>query len=287
MPSDTKNVKLGVCQILYGGYDLGYTKGGVDVEVKTESKKVMVDQFGQSEINEIIMGRTISAKVPLAESVINNLSKVIAGSTLKLSGGAAAMASITVGAVPAGATNMAVNGYTFTFRANTNAVLISEIGITGLTTAQAAQKIADAINSSTDSRLVDISASVSGNVVTLQANTLGTGPNAYTLSAGTSGLTVSGATFTGGAAPGPQRLDVGNGTSVSLLSLAKMLVLHPIALPDTDRSQDLVIPLAGCAGDMTLAYKLDEERIYTMTFNGYPNAATGELYVAGDVTIPG
>ena len=50
--SDTKNVKLGVCKVFYDNVDLGYTQGGVDVTVKTETHKVNVDQFGKTTINE-------------------------------------------------------------------------------------------------------------------------------------------------------------------------------------------------------------------------------------------
>jgi hypothetical protein len=52
MSSNTKNVKLGVCTVLYKGVDLGYTKGGVEVDVTTSTKPVTVDQFGESVINE-------------------------------------------------------------------------------------------------------------------------------------------------------------------------------------------------------------------------------------------
>lgn len=82
MASDTKNVKLGVCTVTFDGTDLGYTKGGVEVEVTTESKKVEVDQFGKSPINEIIMARMVSVKVPLAETTLENLVKIMPGATL-------------------------------------------------------------------------------------------------------------------------------------------------------------------------------------------------------------
>ena len=82
MASDTKNVKLGVCTITFDGVDLGYTKGGVEVEVSTETKKVMVDQFGNSEINEYVMGRTVKVKVPLAETTLENLVAIMPGATL-------------------------------------------------------------------------------------------------------------------------------------------------------------------------------------------------------------
>jgi len=82
MASDTKNVKLGVCSVSFNGVDLGYTKGGVDVEVKTTTKEVMVDQFGNSPVNEYILSRTCTAKVPLAETTLDNLVKIMPGAVL-------------------------------------------------------------------------------------------------------------------------------------------------------------------------------------------------------------
>jgi hypothetical protein len=82
MASDTKNVKLGVCLVYFGGTDLGYTKGGVEVEVQTETHEVQVDQFGKSPIDEVIMGRTVTAKVPLAETTLENLVAIMPGAKL-------------------------------------------------------------------------------------------------------------------------------------------------------------------------------------------------------------
>lgn len=86
MPSDTKNVKLGVCSISFGGTDLGYTKGGVEVEVSTNTHKVTVDQFGDTEINEYIMGRTAKVRCPLAETTLENLVEIMPGATLVTDG---------------------------------------------------------------------------------------------------------------------------------------------------------------------------------------------------------
>ena len=82
MASDIKNVKLGVCTVKFGGVDLGYTKGGVEVTVKTDTHKVNVDQFGKTPINEYIMGREVTVKVPLAETTLDNLVKIMPGATL-------------------------------------------------------------------------------------------------------------------------------------------------------------------------------------------------------------
>ncbi|MFT4064273.1 hypothetical protein [Paraburkholderia sp.] len=82
MASDTKNVKLGVCRVFFNAVDLGYTQGGVQVSVKTDTHKVNVDQFGKTTINELIMARDVTVKVPLAETTLENLVAIMPGATL-------------------------------------------------------------------------------------------------------------------------------------------------------------------------------------------------------------
>lgn len=91
----TQNVKIGVCKITYGGVDLGYTKGGVEVEVTTDTHKVTVDQFGNTPIKEYIMGRQIVVRAPLAETTIENLQLTMPGTTV--SGTDTKQADVSVG----------------------------------------------------------------------------------------------------------------------------------------------------------------------------------------------
>lgn len=77
-----ENVKLGPCNATWDAQDLGFTKGGVDVSITTSKRKVTVDQMGESEINEYITGRSVSVKVPLAETDLAMLASVIPGATL-------------------------------------------------------------------------------------------------------------------------------------------------------------------------------------------------------------
>lgn len=86
----TENVKLGVCSVTFDSVDLGLTKGGVEVEVQTETHEVMVDQYGNSPINEYIMARTVVVRVPLAETTLANLEAIMPGTTLVTSGTAPA-----------------------------------------------------------------------------------------------------------------------------------------------------------------------------------------------------
>lgn len=84
MPNNThvKNIKLGACRVSFGGVDLGYTKGGVQVEVSTETMKVTVDQLGNTTISELVQGRNITITAPLAESVLQNMVDLMPGSSL-------------------------------------------------------------------------------------------------------------------------------------------------------------------------------------------------------------
>jgi hypothetical protein len=283
MASDTKNVKLGVCLVSFDGVDLGYTKGGVEVEVKTETKKVMVDQFGQSEINEFILGRTCSAKVPLAETTIENLIRIMPGATLTATGGAKATGTVTFAtAIPANNDKVTVNGVDFTFKTGVSSSP-HDISLTGITTvADAAAALAAAVKNSVDPRTMVLSASAVGGVVTLTANVIGTIGNSYTLAKTGSNITVSGATLTGGTAATRMKAVVTNAIGYSLLEGARKLILHPIANAATDRSGDFTIPLAGVGGDLQFAFKLDEERIYVANFVGYPDPVSKTLFIVGD-----
>lgn len=86
MASDTQNVKLGVCTVKFDTTDLGFTKGGVEVEVTTDTHEVTVDQMGNTPIDEIIMGRKVTVKVPMAETTLENLVLVMPGATLVTDG---------------------------------------------------------------------------------------------------------------------------------------------------------------------------------------------------------
>jgi hypothetical protein len=117
MASDTKNVKLGVCKISFGGVDLGYTQGGVDVTVKTDTHKVNVDQFGKTPINEYIMGRQVLVKCPLAETTLPNLVAIMPGSTLVVNGGAYATGTMTIATNLTQGQTIIIAGKTITFKA--------------------------------------------------------------------------------------------------------------------------------------------------------------------------
>lgn len=170
--TNAENVQLGSCSVVFGGTDLGLTKGGVEVSVSTNTHKVVVDQFGQTEINEYIMGRTCTVKVPMAESDLTLLAAVIPGATL----------------------------------------------------------------------------------------------------------------VTDGTTSSKKKLTVPHGQGVSLRTFADELKLHPIALSSGEKNQDFTVPIAAPKGEFQFAFKIDEEKVYSVDFMGYPDLTTGVLYVIGDTT---
>jgi hypothetical protein len=281
MASSTNNVKLGVCSILYKGVDLGYTKGGVDVDVTTDTHQTMVDQFGDSIVNEWITKRNIKVTCPLAETTLDNLIAIMPGSTMK-SNGTAATGTITIATLPLTGETIIVNGATITFR--TAASNAAEVTI-GATTATAATNLAAVLNASVDS---GITPATYGNATPSQVSVVydikSIAGNGFTLATGTAAakVTMSGAVLTGGVAGTVVRVDVTNGIGVSLLATAGVLTLHPIA-NGASTAEDLTVPLASTAGAMKFSFKHNDERIFNTEFTGYPDPTTKLLFKLGDL----
>jgi hypothetical protein len=279
MASDTKNVKLGVCRVLFNGSDLGYTKGGVEVEVKTDTHEVNVDQFGKTPINEYIMGRSCTVKAPLAETTLDNLISTMPGATL-VSDGVFATGTITIATQPTTGQTITVNGQTVTFKTAASGPLDVTIGANAAGTAA---NLAAVLNESSVPAIAAANYSAAAAIVTVTYDTRGTAGNAFTLATGTAGVsvTMSGATLTGGVNATTNRVDVTTGIGIDLLSIAKELRLHPVAKADNDQSEDFVIPLCASSGALTFAYKLEDERVFNAEFKAYPDPTTNKLFYIG------
>lgn len=287
--SNTRNVKLGVCQVFFAGQDLGYTKGGVEVSVSTDTHEVNVDQFGKTKINQLIMGRDLKVKVPMAETTLENMVPIMPGAALVTTGGAVATGTITITTNPTANDTIIVNGVTFTFKASAT----TEFEVTlGGTSAATAANLQAALAKSNNPKIAAATYTVAAAVVTVTygasviygvTGMKGTEGNAFTLNAGTAGakVTMSGATLAGGTEPTGKYIDVGTGVGVDLLSIAKELRLHPINKADSDLSDDFIVPLAATAGALNFSYKVDDERVYNVEFSGYPDSVTKRLFLIG------
>lgn len=262
MASSTNNVKLGVCSVVYAGVDLGYTKGGVEVEVGTETFKVQIDQFGNTPVKEYITARTCVVRVPLAETTLENLTQIMPGNTF--TDNATKQVWTLTQASPAATTayNVVVNGTTYTF--TTDASPTSTELYDGLV----------AVINADPARAMD-AANSAGLVLTARVSGI-----TYTVT--TSGGTWTSSTETTAAAAGAKRVDVTTNVSADLKAIASTLTLHPIAA-GSDLNEDFIVPLAATGGALQYSYKLDEERIYNVEFNAYPDdTQNGLLFQVGD-----
>lgn len=281
MASSTKNVKLGVCRAYFDGQDLGFTQGGVEVSVKTDTHKVEVDQFGKTIINESIMSRNVMVKLPMAETTVRNLVAIMPGAELTTDGAQAA-GTVTFAANPTITTTVTIGGQVFAFQvAKPSNRYQVQLGATRDVTLQ---NFVDAVNRAmlqTNLGGVKAIANMATGAVTIQAIDPGTVQNAITLAA-TSGGVASAATLTGGLVETKTRVDVSVNAGLDLLSTARVLRLHPTSKADDDFSDDFVIYQAATGGALQYAYKVDSERVFNVEFSGYPDA-NGKLFSVGDL----
>lgn len=270
MTSSTKNVKLGVCQAIFDGADLGYTKGGVEVEVQTESYEVKVDQFGETPIGELIQGRMVMATVPMAETTLENLLLMMPGARL-VTDGAKASGTVSFSAAPTDGDTIQFGegGVIFTWK--TTPVGVYELAVPG-----SATEAADAFAAMVNEAPVGFVAEVSGSDVTLTARQTGTTSNMTITASNTTDITVT--SPTGGVEPTRAKVVVETGTNINLLDIAKKLVLRP---KGTNGEDDFTIFRAASIGSLSFSYNFDSERIFTAEFKGYATES-GDLFALGN-----
>lgn len=259
MASSTNNVKLGICTVEFGGVDLGYTKGGVEVEVATETFKVMVDQFGNTPVKEYITARTCVVRAPLAETTLEILRDIMPGAVL--TDNATKQVTTVTTATPTTTTE-----YSITINGKVYAFTTTDTTAAGLTNGLLALINADASRAMDAANVADalvLTGRISGDSYVV-VETVG--------SAGSFDSVVE----TTPAATGAKRVDVTTNVSTDLKAIAQTLKLHPVSA-GADKNEDFIIPLCATGGSLQYAYKLDEERIFTAEFNAYPDDTQGGL----------
>ena len=277
--SDTKNVRLGVCKIFYKGVDLGYTQGGVEVSVSTDSHKVNVDQFGKTSINEYIMGRECKVKVPLAETTLENLVAIMPGATLTDDGtGVKAAGKFTFAAQPADGDAITVGATDRVFVFKTAATAANHIAIGGTLTATLTAA-ATLLNASADPIVARSTYTATATELQVSYDTKSVDGNSFVLASSKPNAAVTAMT---GGVNSKRRVDVTNGIGSDMLAMSGELRLHPKDRADADTSDDFVIPRAGTAGGLQFAYKVDAERVFSCEFTAYPDPLTSKLFYVGD-----
>ncbi|MBX5130825.1 hypothetical protein HJB53_30505 [Rhizobium lentis] len=274
MPSNTENVKLGVCTATFDSADLGFTKGGVEVEVQTNTHEVTVDQMGETPIDEIITGRTVQVTIPMAETTLDNLARVMPGSTL-VTDGAFATGSVTFSsAAPVNGDKVTIDGLDFTFKTVPTGPRDMAIPAT---ISGAAAALAAAINNA----VIGILATANAAVVTLTASNRGVSGNVSVTKTAVTAANITAVSMTGGVDATKAKVVVETGTNISLLKLAKKLVLRPKGA--VDARDDFTIFKAMTSGAIQFAYQTDQERIFNVVFKGYADVS-GRLFAVGDET---
>ena len=80
-----------------------------------------------------------------------------------------------------------------------------------------------------------------------------------------------------------KKLVVNSQSGYDMLGNAKKLVIKPTD-PQSTANDWITIPIAGAIADPEYTFDSDNERIINITFVGYPDVDTGELYILGDET---
>lgn len=96
--ADITNVQLGVCSVTYNGIDLGHTKGGVEVSYEPVYADMTVDKYGETLLNQVLIGEKLTAKVPLAEFTVANLKTAVPNATYAGAGNARVLIGKSAGA---------------------------------------------------------------------------------------------------------------------------------------------------------------------------------------------
>ncbi len=274
--STTENVKLGVCSVLFGGQNLGFTKGGVEVEVATTTYEMKVDQLGETPIGERITGRTVSATVPMAETILENLVEIMPGATLTTNGVQATGTVTLATAAPANGDRVAIGNFEFTFRTVPSVQGDVRIGTgTGAAAAAAsAVNLAAAINASE----IGYVATVAGAVVTIRSRQTGTKWNTAIVATFATPANATVAALSGGTNASAANVTVTTGTAINLTTMGKTLVLRP---KGTFGEEDFTIFAAACPGALSFSYTNENERVFNANFKGYAQA-DGRLFRIGN-----
>ncbi len=287
MSNSPTNIRVGPCRVRFGGRDVGLTKGGVDVELKTTTKLVQVDQFGNTPVDEYITGRELTVKCPFAETDLDSIYAMLKNSQTAMidTSGVKATGSFTFTANPIAGDTLNINGAVYTFETVVafpptadNQILI------GATPIATAANIVSVLQESSNPLVLaaTYTASPTAGTVNVTAFQSGTAGNAITLSATlATQADVTVVAMTGGVNTTMKRVEIYTGIGESLMAVGQTLVLHPQNKNDDDQSEDFVVPIANTSGAFTLAYKLDQERVFNLTFTGYPDSVTKRLCYYG------
>jgi hypothetical protein len=248
MAVTTSKVEIGVCDVTYGGLDLGATKGGVSVEIKTTTYEAKVDQFGETPIKEIITGTTVMVKVPMAETDLVRLHNTMPQSTISTGGAAPTGFSVNhAGGYAVGVKSVVLHAGTGTPVAGGKFSFAGHASVYKITGWNA--------GTSTLSFVADFDGA-SGLVAPIADS------EALTFQAVASAVTIT------------------SGINTDLLQISALLKLHPTGVDPLVTDGDFIVYLAGISPNFSFKYEFAAERVYEVTFKGYPDTLNGNRIAA-------
>lgn len=77
---DIRNLRIGVCSIIFNTVSLGNTKEGVNFNYEPSLVDITADKYGSSPIDKVLTGEKLEIEVSLAEPNIKNLFAAIGAS---------------------------------------------------------------------------------------------------------------------------------------------------------------------------------------------------------------
>lgn len=94
---DLSNIQIGRQIMTYGSTDLGHTDGGCEFTYEPEYTDIVVDAFGNTVADKVLLGEAVKVKVPLAEPTLDRLKMAIPTGTLV---GTTGSQKLTIGSAP-------------------------------------------------------------------------------------------------------------------------------------------------------------------------------------------
>jgi len=73
MANDLANIQIGRQILTYGAIELGHTDGGCEFSYEPEYTDIVVDAYGKTVTDKILVGEAVSVKVTLAEITLDKL----------------------------------------------------------------------------------------------------------------------------------------------------------------------------------------------------------------------
>lgn len=84
--SNINNLRMSAATITFGGVSLGHTQGGVTFSYEPSTEDLLADQYGETPIDKVLTGETLTIQANLAEAVVGVLNSAMPAGAHALGG---------------------------------------------------------------------------------------------------------------------------------------------------------------------------------------------------------